>query len=709
MEQQCGHSGRIGLNILGAIVGWFSIAVIVGFLLFWSWRHHLRKVSGGVAGRYSSMVGNAHHVFVDFLPAILFILVIVCVGLWLFGKRFVLVDSFNTWVLEDIRGGYITRFVLGLILGFGAGFVLEQRSRPADEEAGKSVAGESSTAPAAIPPAPKVETDSKDETVRSIPAGVVAPGPIVEDAPPLGPGATALMAAADGASSRGAESRISTQSTDAANGSRVDGDKRTAEGAPSPLSSLARLSTNALLSIAIGMFVLALASPHLDSWLSHLTKITLPYGELTVATTTAHRTINSDALLYLADALSLNALSKYKDKLRQDIGYIKHFEIPELELNMKAAQSVSDRPQDLWEIEKKLTQARTTLEKVEALQPAFNKLISPIAGCVLDAIDNGLSVETVRRKLRPAAEDLEEIIFAGDHLTKGERTNRHQDFWTTIESIPEYVSKHLDGPNKDTASDRKDECLSYPIGAADVTPPKLEDYRSVPYLAVAAFLFSAFVKDEDLAQKIFDKIADGLKYKDKEFLYYQSYIGYYKGLPADVIISHLEQYLSDARNHKNTIQRAKDQCLALPPCKPERWALMRELYKRERNAELRAVNDLAYYIGDSNARGVPAALGYQGRAEDYVAELHRSLDDDGDIDDKNEFRDTYAYVSIVLEARKANPDVAKFKSMLVLLKKVSEYFENAAARSTKIEDAVTRYNLDLVRSHLTAARELAEE
>jgi hypothetical protein len=42
------------------------------------------------------------------------------------------------------------------------------------------------------------------------------------------------------------------------------------------------------------MFVLALASPHLDSWLNHVTRIKLPYGELTVATSTAHRTIISD-------------------------------------------------------------------------------------------------------------------------------------------------------------------------------------------------------------------------------------------------------------------------------------------------------------------------------------------------------------------------------------------------------------------------------
>jgi hypothetical protein len=61
--------------------------------------------------------------------------------------------------------------------------------------------------------------------------------------------------------------------------------------------------------------------------------------------------------------------------------------------------------------------------------------------------------------------------------------------------------------------------------------PRMKDYKEVPYLGVAAFLFSAFVKDEELAQKIFEKISSDLQYKDKGFLYYESYIGYYKAYP----------------------------------------------------------------------------------------------------------------------------------------------------------------------------------
>jgi hypothetical protein len=138
--------------------------------------------------------------------------------------------------------------------------------------------------------------------------------------------------------------------------------------------------------------------------------------------------------------------------------------------------------------------------------------------------------------------------------------------------------------------------------------------------------------------------------------------------------------------------------------------LIHELGEREREAELRAINDLAYYIGDSIARGVPAAMSYGGRAEDYADELYRSLGTEEDPENRNEFLDTYAYVSIVLESRKAVPDPDKFRRMLATLEKAAKYFEDKAEESAKLEDAATaRANLAIVRAHLAAARELAEE
>jgi hypothetical protein len=469
-----------------------------------------------------------------------------------------------------------------------------------------------------------------------------------------------------------------------------------------------------------------LASPHLDSWLNHVTRIKLPYGELTVAASSTHRTINSDALLYLADALSLTELSTYKDKLDQDIEYIEAFEIPEMELEHEIRKKLLNGDQDTSDSEDKLNKLRDVLTKAQRLRPVFNHVISPIAKCLKKALDKGMSVERIRRELRPAAEDLEEIILAGDRLSKDELEIRHNDFWTRVKQLPQYVHNYLDdwkakdAKAYDGTPDEHKECLSY-LGRDDIPMPvdyksrvensdlpRMADYKNVSYLGVAAFFFSAFVKDEELAQKIFDKISADLQHKDKEFLYFKSYIGYYKGWPTEAVISYLQELLNDAREHKIVLERADKQCTQ-HPCEPDRSQLIQKLLKREQEAELRAVNDLAYYIGDSIARGIPSALNYRGQAEDYVDELYRSMDKESDPENRNEFLDTYAYVSIVLESRKTEPEPDKFRSMRATLEKVAEYFETTTLNTTNLEDATARANLGLVRAHLAAARELAEE
>jgi hypothetical protein len=663
-------------------VGWFSIAIIVGFLLFWSWRKHLQAArdsttgvdatrsqnggkNSGAAKLSACVVRCVNSVLIEYLPAVLAVLLVLWGVLFIAGTYVVWADEFNTFLLEEIRRGYATRFILGLILGFGTGYVLEQRSRAADDESS------SATARTSIP----------------------LPGGDANLKPDLQAGAGD------------------------AGGSATDGP---AGEPPSPLSSLARLGTNALLTIGIGMFVLAIASPHLDSWLNHVTKIKLPYGELTVATSTTHRTINSDALLYLADSLSLTLLSKYREKLDQDIEYIEFFQIPEMDAEHKIREQSLNGDRDTSDAEDKFNKLKLALEEAKSLKPVFDHVISPIANCVLDAINNGMSVERVRRRLRLATESLEEIILAGDRLTESEMEEAHNNFWTEIKLLPEFIKNYLDDEKaKDKDSEHIKECRSYfksherqmPSETAELRDtlnlPRMKAYTKVPYLGVAAFLFSAFVRDDELGQRILEKTSKGLQYKDKEFLYFQSYIGYYKGLPTETAITSLEELLKDAREHKRVLQEAEWLCEPRR-CLPTKTRLIHKLLKREQEAELRSINDLAYYIGDSIARGVPSAMSYKGRAEDYVEQLYRSLDSETDLENRNEFLDTYAYVSIVLESRKSVPEPDKFRRMLVTLEKAAEYFEEKAPKTDNLEDATARANLALVRAHLAAARELAE-
>ncbi|MGA2289302.1 hypothetical protein [Bradyrhizobium sp.] len=85
-------------------MGWFSIAVIVGFLLFWSWRNHLRNgpagPDDGIVTTFSSFVARkAHCVLINFFPAVLAGLLTLSLTLFLLGKEFALIDAFNSGFL----------------------------------------------------------------------------------------------------------------------------------------------------------------------------------------------------------------------------------------------------------------------------------------------------------------------------------------------------------------------------------------------------------------------------------------------------------------------------------------------------------------------------------------------------------------------------------------------------------------------------------
>ena len=119
-------------------MGWFSISALVGFLLFWSWRYHTNRAAtetGNSFTKFNSFVAsNAHYVLIDFLPSVLASLLIFGTVLFFLGKMSVTVDAFVFGFAEDIRRGYITRSVIGLILGFGVAYVLEQRSRAGERQ-----------------------------------------------------------------------------------------------------------------------------------------------------------------------------------------------------------------------------------------------------------------------------------------------------------------------------------------------------------------------------------------------------------------------------------------------------------------------------------------------------------------------------------------------------------------------------------------------
>jgi hypothetical protein len=115
-------------------VGWFTIAVIAGFLLFWSWRRHADedqpKNLKGRAAQFSAFCAKkAHYVLIEILPATLLVLAIVATVLFFLGSYFALIDALDSYLADEIRSGYLARLLFGIILGFGGGYLIEQRSR----------------------------------------------------------------------------------------------------------------------------------------------------------------------------------------------------------------------------------------------------------------------------------------------------------------------------------------------------------------------------------------------------------------------------------------------------------------------------------------------------------------------------------------------------------------------------------------------------
>jgi hypothetical protein len=588
-------------------MGWFALGGIVGFLLYRWWHYQFSDA-------------NADRKLIEWLAIAL---PIVAVLLFLLSGYFDVVQAWLATTAEAVARGSIARALFGIILGFGAGFAIQQRldhQRLPESDLAKLVAK-------------LVPAKSEDQF------GVGGP-----------------------------------------------------------------------ISIAALIVLLAGITPYLDGWLRHVTSIKLPYGEFEVGSFAAHKTITADGLIYLTDAFSLQGLAKYGDKITQDIQYMDNFEIPALTQEI-AADKVIDGEQgfDIEQLQKELEKKQDILKRSKNLLPAFEQLLSPVAQCAQEAINQGLNINNVRRVVRPLADDLEIIIVQQQNAAaaqdlKAERERLWSDLWSGIKQLPSKIrdfTYDTTDPQKPTIrAECQDDKTSFEL-------PTFDAYKDVPYLYVTGILYASFVRDDELASKILEVAARNLKYKDYEYLYYTSYIGYYKGsLAPAAVLGALDEMRQTARSHLQTLESARRQC-EQSKCDPSKVQLIDSLSRRERRAELRAMNDIAYYVADSMARGVTAAETYRPIAQEYAADLFRALTNDSASSDIHyELLDTYSYVSLVMETRQALPDQRIIKTMRENLEKVVAHLESIEDKGPL--DPTEQYNLTVARSHLASARALED-
>jgi hypothetical protein len=219
----------------------------------------------------------------------------------------------------------------------------------------------------------------------------------------------------------------------------------------------------------------------------------------------------------------------------------------------------------------------------------------------------------------------------------------------------------------------------------------------------------SFMTDNDLALRILRRAEKSLVFKDYGSLLYSANLRYFQGhLETELpYFSYLDGLMLVAREHQQTINRAENRCSATNSCKVLETAI-KSLRERARRAELQAINVAAYYIAEDLARDVKAAVSFQPLLEEYASEIYKAIQLKEDEANKHAYLDTYAYASLVLEARKVSPDVEKFKRLTFILEGVVANLELELMRSPP-SSRIDLTELNIARTHLATARDLATQ
>jgi hypothetical protein len=459
----------------------------------------------------------------------------------------------------------------------------------------------------------------------------------------------------------------------------------------SALESAAGMGTTALLWLAAVVVFVAIAAPHLDGWLRRMTSLKLPFGELQIASVSVRPAIRAEAIDLFAEETSMRVLSTYADRITLDAQYIERVELPDLRERL-ADYSSSD-------IRDAIASKERAAKDAKNLAPAFGEIVSPTARCVSDAIARGLAIETVKAKARGAADALERtLVLEGDEARNAEYIESHNKFWEELKQLPMAAIPFADREGRERC-----EKVVASLSTWNEKYPKIKDYKTAPYLYVAAFLFVTFVRDEDVAFRIIDE-----RYRRKDFvkdysflLYSGSFLNDF-GRGVDVGLDLLDHMRATARERFETLRRKQEACLR-HFCLQSTVTDISKFLERERAAMLKATNNLAYYVAVDLTQGGRAGERYRGRLAEFADDLDKAIKEKYDEDNRYGYMDTFAFVTTVLEAQKRDPDVERIRNMTSMLERVVEVLEDKA----RTYDRVDATALKVARAHLASARELA--
>lgn len=446
---------------------------------------------------------------------------------------------------------------------------------------------------------------------------------------------------------------------------------------------------SAALSAAVTITLLAVFSPNIDNWLARISSFKAAIIEFQVRGETIHKVSVADNLETSSSYSVLNILKDYHDvAITLDRDYLEQVEKKIPSLTKDARTNLDDR-----------------INQTNALLFIFRDLIAPIAECIDKLIDNGLGIEHIRQSVRPSAERLHKVA-----LSLHDDPQLRETFWKNLIDLPESANQFIITiPNRtDSFSDldtltRCADVKKYGGNPGDKKRyPSIHDHMEVPYLYVASALLMHFVQDDDIALELLNKYRSREKaHPDHLFWKLISKFAYYSTQSTDKVIEPLEKWHAVIQNHLTDIDKY---------CTDS--DIRRRLKQRELSQELVLMNNYTYFVAEDLARGIKVASQYAATAQDYAHRLKTAVDrtDPAVGPSRDDFLDTYAYATIVLETRKQSPNLKKIRDMANLLELLVERFEaksrDSRSRMTQQFDLAA---LKAVRVHYAAARDLAGE
>lgn len=480
----------------------------------------------------------------------------------------------------------------------------------------------------------------------------------------------------------------------------------------------------------LALILLGAAAPHVDRWLSHLNGLKTEVIEIQLANVSSvQKSIIPDARESFVYESLLRYLREYDGDIQRDIDFINLFVLPDL--NWQKDHSPSEASKLQQQIDSYAAQAG----QLHKLHPAFRDVISPLARCMELAIKGGLSIEAARGLARPLADLVQQIVILEQQIAALEpqiamleqRASKPQASAATNSDLLEARGK-LTAARKNLADARRklmdgirdlpNSASSYknapgdcPDGsqsssASQIDIPPHTQYTEFPYLfgAMASLLF--FVGDDDSALKILEMNRRGVTFHDYKMPYLEMKIMYFHGEPAMRYKPLLDDMRQTARLKAETVDRVINRCPQRQSCDPGLSEKAAAIKEHARHAELVALNNTAYGIAQDLAGQDKTAESLLPVAEECADEL-AGAERRGELKqaERDQVRDTIAFVSLLVQARKDNPDRAELEKDIAVFEDVIANQEDAA-RSQPLSSKTDRALIVASRAHLTSAMQL---